>query len=116
MRHRKKFRKLNRMSQHRKLMLAGQVQALIAHGKVDTTVARAKESSVLAEKLVTWAKQGDLQARRQAFRLLQNKEAVKKLFEEIGPRYKDRPGGYTRVLKLPARLGDGAEMARLTWV
>jgi len=116
MRHRKKFRKLGRVASHRKLMLAGQVKALIAHGKVDTTVARAKESKILAEKLVTWAKQGDMHARRQAFRLLQDKEAVKKLFEEIGPRYQERQGGYTRVLKLPPRKGDGAEMARLMWV
>ncbi len=116
MRHRKSFRKLNRVAAHRKLMLAGQVKALIAHGKVDTTVARAKESRVIAERLVTWAKQGDTHAHRQAFRVLQNKEAVKRLFEEIGPRYQERPGGYTRVLKLPPRRGDGAEMARLMWV
>jgi len=116
MRHRKKFRKLGRVASHRRLMLAGQVKALIAHGKVDTTLARAKESKILAEKLVTWAKQGDTHARRQAFRVLQDKEAVKKLFEEIGPRYQDREGGYTRVLKLPPRKGDGAEMARLMWV
>jgi large subunit ribosomal protein L17 len=116
MRHLKKHRKLGRVASHRKLMLAGQVKALIAHGKVDTTLARAKESKILAEKLVTWAKRGDTHARRQAFRILQDKEAVKKLFEEIAPRYGDRPGGYTRVLKLPPRVGDGAEMARLMWV
>jgi len=116
MRHLKKGRKLGRVASHRKLMLAGQVKALIAHGKVDTTLARAKESRVLAEKLVSWAKRGDMHARRQAFRILQDKEAVKKLFEEIAPRYQDRQGGYTRVLKLPPRVGDGAEMARLMWV
>lgn len=97
-------------------MLASQVKALIAHGKVDTTVTRAKESRILAEKLITWAKQGDMHARRQALRLLQDKDLVKKLFEEIGPRYQARQGGCTRVLKLPPRLGDGAEMARLTLV
>jgi large subunit ribosomal protein L17 len=116
MRHGKRFRKLNRVASHRKLMLAGQVKALIAHGKVDTTVARAKESQVVAERLVTWAKQGDTHARRQAFRVLQDKAAVKKLFEEIEPRYRERQGGYTRVLKLPPRRGDGADMARLMWV
>ncbi|OGF53017.1 MAG: 50S ribosomal protein L17 [Candidatus Fraserbacteria bacterium RBG_16_55_9] len=116
MRHRKKFRKLNRTASHRKLMLASQVKALIAHGKVDTTVTRAKESRIMAEKLITWAKQGDVHARRQVFRVLQDKDIIKKLFDEIGPRYQDRQGGYTRVLKLPPRLGDGAEMARLTWV
>jgi len=97
-------------------MLASQVKALIVHGKVDTTVTRAKESRILAEKLITWAKQGDLHARRQAMRVLQDKQLVQKLFGEIAPRYQDRPGGYTRVLKLPARLGDGAEMARLMFV
>lgn len=116
MRHRKKFRKLNRVASHRKLMLAGQVKALILHGKVDTTVTRAKESRILADKLITWAKQGDIQARRQAMRILQDPELVKKLFGEIAPRYQDRLGGYTRVLKLPPRLGDGAEMARLLFV
>ena len=116
MRHRKKFRKLNRVASHRKLMLASKVKALIAHGKVDTTVTRAKESRILAEKLITWAKQGDVHARRQVFRVLQDKDIIKKLFEEIGPRYQARQGGYTRVLKLPPRLGDGAEMARLMWV
>ena len=116
MRHRKKFKKLGRTASHRKLMLASQVKALIEHGKVDTTVARAKESSKLAEKMVTWAKRGDLHARRQAFRLLQSKEIVHKLFDEIGPRYDDREGGYTRVLHMPPRSGDGANMARLMWV
>ncbi len=116
MRHQKKFRKLNRVASHRRLMLAGQVKALILHGKVDTTVARAKESRILAERLITWAKQGDVHARRQALRVLQDKDLVKKLFEELGPRYQDRQGGCTRVLKLPPRLGDGAEMARLMWV
>jgi large subunit ribosomal protein L17 len=116
MRHKKKGRKLGRQPSHRKLMLAGQVKALIQHGKVDTTVARAKESQKLAEKLVTWAREDTTHNRRMVFRVLQDKQAVKKLFEEIGPRYKDRPGGYTRVLKLPPRRGDGAEMARLTWV
>lgn len=116
MRHRKKGRKLSRRSSHRRLMLAGQVKALIHRGKVDTTVARAKESRRLADRLVTWAKRGDTAARRQAFRVLQDKEAVTRLFEEIGPRYQDREGGYTRVLKLPPRSGDGAEMARLMWV
>lgn len=116
MRHKKKFRKLNRVASHRRLMLAGQVKALILHDKVDTTVARAKESRILAERLITWAKQGDVHARRQALRVLQDKDLVKKLFEELGPRYQDRQGGCTRVLKLPPRLGDGAEMARLMWV
>lgn len=116
MRHLKKGRKLGRKPAHRKLMLAGQVKALIAHGKVDTTVTRAKESQKLAERLVTWAKEDSTHARRMVFRVLQDKEAVKKLFDEIVPRFRERPGGYTRIVKLPPRKGDGAEMARLMWV
>ena len=115
MRHMKPHRKLGRRYSHRKLMLAGQVKALIEHGKVDTTEARAKESRRLAERCVTWAKKGDMAARRQAFKVLQDKEAVARLFDEIGPKFEDRHGGYTRVLKLPPRQGDGSQMARLMW-
>ena len=116
MRHRKKFRKLGRISGYRKLMMAGQVKILIEHGKLDTTVHRAKESAIMADKMVTWAKRGDMHARRLAFRILQDKKMVAKLFAEVGPRFKDREGGYTRVLRIPPRTGDGAEMARLMWV
>ncbi len=116
MKHLKKGRKLGRQPAHRRLMLAGQVKALIAHGKVDTTVARAKESQKLAERLVTWAKEDSTHARRMVFKVLQDKQAVKKLFDEIAPRFRERPGGYTRIVKLPPRKGDGAEMARLMWV
>ncbi|HED04554.1 MAG TPA: 50S ribosomal protein L17 [Candidatus Fraserbacteria bacterium] len=116
MRHRKGFRKLNRAPAHRKLMIAGQVKTLFTHGKIDTTVARAKETQKLAERLVSRAKAGDLHSRRQAFKVLQDKKVVTKLFEEIGPKYQNREGGYTRVLKLPPRLGDGAEQARLSFV
>lgn len=116
MRHRKSFRKLNRKHSHRKLMLASQVKTLIEHGKVDTTVARAKESARLAERMVTLAKKDSTHSRRQAFRIIQDGALVEKLFEELAPRYQQRPGGYTRVLKLGTRQGDGAEMARLMWV
>jgi len=116
MRHMKGHRKLGRQHSHRKLMLAGQVKALIEHGKVDTTEARAKESRRLADKCVTWAKKGDMAAQREAFKLLQDKDVVARLFDEIGPKFEDRQGGYTRVLKLPPRRGDGSQMARLTWV
>ncbi len=116
MRHRKSFRKLNRVASHRHLMLANQVKSLVLHGQIDTTVARAKETQRLAEKLIGQAKVGDLAARREAFKVLQDKIVVTKLFEEIGPKYRDREGGYTRVLKLPPRLGDGAELARLMFV
>lgn len=116
MRHRKKFRKLGRTSSHRKLMLASQVKTLIEHGKIDTTLHRAKESSILADRMITWAKRGDMHARRQAYRVLQSKQIVHKLFDELGPRFDEREGGYTRVLKIPPRSGDGAAMARLMWV
>lgn len=114
--HRKKFRKLNREHDHRKLMLATQVKILIEHGKVDTTVARARESARLAERIVTLAKRDSIHTRRRAFSVLQDGALVEKLFTELGPRYKERPGGCTRVLKLGSRRGDGAELARLMWV
>jgi large subunit ribosomal protein L17 len=116
MRHRKGFRKLNRVATTRKAMLASQVKTLIEHGKVDTTIARAKESQRLAERMVTLAKQDTVHTRRRAFRIINNGELLERLFGELGPRYLDRPGGYTRVLKLGSRKGDGAEMARLMWV
>lgn len=114
--HKKKFRKLNRDPEHRKALVANLVKELIDHGKVDTTVARAKESARLAERLVTWAKRNDLRARRLAFAVLQDPDLTDKLFSEVGPKFASRSGGYTRVLKLPPRQGDGADLARLTWV
>lgn len=114
--HKKKFRKLNRDPQHRQALLANLVKELIDHGKVDTTVARAKESARLAERLITWAKRNDMQARRLSFAVLQDPDLTDKLFNELGPKFAERTGGYTRVLKLPPRQGDGADLARLTWV
>ncbi len=116
MRHRRKVRKLSMEKSRREAVLRNQAKALIIHGKVDTTPARARATQQLVERLVTWAKRGDQAAHRMAFSVLQDKEATQKLFSEIGPRYKDRPGGYTRVLKLGPRRGDGAEMARIVWV
>lgn len=116
MRHRKNFRHLNRTHSQRKALLATQVKTLIEHGKIDTTIARAKESARLAERMITLAKKDSTHARRRAFRVFQDGKFVEKLFDELGPRYKDRQGGYTRVLKLGSRQGDGAEMARLMWV
>lgn len=116
MRHRKNFRHLNRAHSHRKALLATQVKTLIEHGKIDTTVARAKESARLAERMITLAKKDSTHARRRAFGVFQDGRFVEKLFDELAPRYKDRQGGYTRVLKLGSRQGDGAEMARLMWV
>jgi len=103
-------------SSHQKSMLANLIKDLIRHGKVDTTVTKAKEASRYADRMVTLAKKGDGQARRKAFSFLNDKKAVSKLFEEIATGYEDRQGGYTRVLRLPPRRGDGAEMARLTFV
>ncbi|MCS6936744.1 MAG: 50S ribosomal protein L17 [Candidatus Bipolaricaulota bacterium] len=114
--HRKGFRKLNRDPQHRKMLLKNLAKELIDHGKVDTTVARAKEGARLAERLITLAKRNTPHARRQAFAILQDPKLTDKLFAELGPKYMGRTGGYTRVLKLPPRPGDGAELARLTWV
>ncbi|MCX7750441.1 MAG: 50S ribosomal protein L17 [Candidatus Bipolaricaulota bacterium] len=116
MRHRRKVPKLSMPSDRRRAVLAGQARDLILHGKVDTTPARAKATQALVERLVTWARKGDQAAQRRAFAVLRCKEATAKLFAEIGPLYKDREGGYTRVLKLGPRKGDGAETARLTWV
>ncbi len=116
MRHRCKVPKLSMTSDRRKAVLAGQAKDLILYGKVDTTPSRAKATQALVERLVTWARKGDQASQRRAYSVLQSKEATAKLFTELGPQYKDRDGGYTRVLKLGPRRGDGAEMARLTWV
>jgi len=116
MRHRKGYKKLNRPTDQRMAMLRGIVTGLIMHESVKTTVARAKEAARLAEKLVTWAKRGDLHSRRLALRVLPDKEAVHKLFAEIAPRFEDREGGYTQVIRAGMRRGDSAEMAILRWV
>lgn len=107
-----KFAKSTRQRQ----IVANLIKGLIEHGKVDTTVTRAKETQRYADKMITLAKRGDRAARRKAFSLLNDKESVTKLFEDIAEDYQDREGGYTRVLRLPPRRGDGAEMARLTFV
>lgn len=92
-------------------MLSNMATSLFRHETIRTTEAKAKELRPYAERLITLARRGDLHARRQAARRIHDKEALKKLFEQIGPRYVDRPGGYTRILKIGARQGDGAEMA-----
>ncbi len=113
MRHRRTIAKIGMQSAHRKQVLANLASALIVNAKVDTTHARARAGQRFAERLITLARRGDLHARRIAFSRLQDKAAVDKLFEELGPKYQDRAGGYTRVIKLGPRRGDGAEMARL---
>jgi len=118
MRHRRKGRQLSRTREERKSLLQGLAKGLIKHGKVDTTLAKAKEAQREVEHLITLARRGseDTHAQRLAFRFLQDKEAVKKLFSEVGPQYQGQNGGYTRVVKLGPRRGDGAEMARLMLV
>jgi len=116
MRHRVAGRKLDRPTGHRVSMYRNLVTDLLRYEKLVTTEAKAKEVRGMAEKIITLGKDGDLQARRQALAFVTDKKVVKKLFDELAPRYADRPGGYTRVVKLGPRLGDGAAMARLELV
>lgn len=116
MRHRVAGRKLSRPTGHRKALYRNLVTDLLRYEKIVTTQAKAKEAGPLAEKVITWGKQGSLHARRQALSFVGDKDVVDKVFSEIGPRYADRPGGYTRVIKLGPRLGDGAPMAQLELV
>jgi len=111
MRHRKKGRHFNRTSEHRRAMLNNMATSLFLHDRIETTTAKAKELRQYAEPLITKAKRGDLHARRQVARKIRDGAAVARLFSEIGPRYVERPGGYTRVRLLGQRPGDAAEMA-----
>ncbi|WP_306257518.1 50S ribosomal protein L17 [Pararhizobium sp. IMCC21322] len=108
MRHRKSGRKLNRTSSHRKAMFANMSASLITHEQIVTTLPKAKELRPVVEKLITLAKRGDLHARRQAIAQIRDLGAVGKLFDTLAERYKDRQGGYTRVLKAGFRFGDNA--------
>ncbi len=116
MRHGKSGRKLNRTASHRKAMFANMSAALIKHEQIITTLPKAKEMRPIIEKLITLAKKGDLHARRQAIAQIRDKEQVKKLFDVLGERYKDRSGGYARVMKAGFRYGDSAPMAVLELV
>lgn len=111
MRHAHRGRKLNRTSSHRQAMFANMAASLIKHEQIVTTLPKAKELRRVVEKLITLGKRGDLSARRIAASRLRDERMAKKLFEVLGPRYKDRPGGYTRVLKAGFRHGDMAPMA-----
>ncbi len=111
MRHLNQGRKLNRTSAHRKALMKNLVLALITHEQIRTTDAKAKELRRFADRMVTLGKQGDLAARRRAFQFIQSRTAVRKLFEEIAPRFKDRNGGYTRVIKFGIRRGDAAPLS-----
>ncbi|MDV7338496.1 50S ribosomal protein L17 [Terasakiella sp. A23] len=111
MRHRLSGRKLNRTKSHRRALFANMAVALLTHEQIKTTLPKAKDLRSIADKMITLGKRGDLHARRQALAELRDEAAVKKLFEVLGPRYADRKGGYTRVLKAGFRTGDAAPMA-----
>lgn len=104
------YRKLGRTSPHRRAMLRNIVTSLLREGRIETTETRAKELRRLADQMITLAKRGDLHARRQALAYVMDETVVKKLFDEIGPRYADRAGGYTRIIKTGYRRGDGSPM------
>ena len=104
-------RKLGRSSSHRKAMLRAMVTFLLENGRIETTVTRAKEVRAMAEKMITTAKTNDLHSKRQAFAYITKEGVVKKLFDEVSPKYADMNGGYTRIVKIGPRRGDAAEMA-----
>lgn len=116
MRHRMSGRKLGRNTSHRKAMMRNMVTSLFDHEKIRTTDARAKELRKIAEKLITLAKRGDLHARRQVMQVVMDKKVAAKLFERIAPRYLERPGGYTRIIKLGHRAGDNAALSLIELV
>jgi large subunit ribosomal protein L17 len=116
MRHGKVYRKLNRKPEHRRAMFANMAAALIKHEQITTTLPKAKDLRPIVEKLITLGKRGDLHARRQAISQLRDVAMVKKLFDVLGPRYKERHGGYTRVLKAGFRYGDSAPVAVIEFV
>ena len=116
MRHRRAGKKLGRDSAHRKALYANLAGALIEHGRIKTTVAKAKAVKPVAEQMITLGRRGDLAARRQALAFLRSNEVVHALFAEVAPRFADRAGGYTRIVKLGPRYGDAAEMAYLEFV
>jgi len=113
MRHRVKGRQLSRTASHKRAMMNNMAASLFKHEAVTTTTAKAKELRPFAEKLITLARRGDLHARRQVERRIKDRDILKRLFDEIGPRFASRPGGYIRILKLGFRPGDGADMARI---
>jgi large subunit ribosomal protein L17 len=115
-RHARTGKKLGRDSAHRKALYSNLAGALIEHGRIKTTVTKAKAVKPLAEQMITLGRRGDLHARRQATAVLRSRDVVHKLFAEVGPLFKDRPGGYTRIVRIGPRPGDAAEMAYLELV
>jgi large subunit ribosomal protein L17 len=116
MRHNKSGKRLGRNTPHRTAMLRNMVTSLFDHEKITTTDARAKELRKVADRMITLGKRGDLHARRQALSVIRDQKVVAKLFEQIGPRYKDRSGGYTRIIKVGSRLGDNAPQSIIALV
>ena len=116
MRHHRSGKKLGRDSAHRKALYSNLAGSLIEHGRIKTTVAKAKAVRPIAEKMITLGRRGDLAARRQALAYLRSNDIVHILFAEVAPRFTDRPGGYTRIVKVGPRAGDAAEMAYLEFV
>ena len=116
MRHNVSGRKLNRTTSHRLAMFRNMVTSLLDHGRIYTTIPKAKELRSIAESMITLGKRGDLHARRQALAFIREKDVVHRLFNEIGPRYQNRPGGYTRIVKVGFRRGDAAPMCLIELV
>ncbi|WP_022850591.1 50S ribosomal protein L17 [Limisalsivibrio acetivorans] len=116
MRHRKKGSKLGRPTAHRYSMLRSMAGSLVEHGRIETTVTRARALRSFIEPLITLGKDGDLSSRRLAMRKLPNKQVVHKIFDEVAPRFKERPGGYTRIIKTNIRKGDQSQMAIIEFV
>lgn len=116
MRHRNKGRQLSRTSTHKQALMRNMATSLFRHERIETTTAKAKELRPFAERLITLARRGDIHARRIAGRKIQDRDVLGKLFDDIAPRYTERPGGYTRILKLGTRKGDAAEMSLIELV
>ena len=116
MRHQRSGKKLGRSPAHRKALYSNLAGALIEHGRISTTEAKAKAVKPFAEKMITLGKRGDLHARRQALAALRSNDVVHRLFTDVAPRFAERPGGYTRIVKLGMRQGDAAEMVYLEFV
>jgi len=115
-RHHRSGRKLGRDASHRKALYANLAGALIEHGRIKTTAAKAKEVKPIVEQMITLGRRGDVHARRQALAFLRSQDVVYKLFSDVGPRFADRPGGYTRIIRIGPRPGDAAEMVYLELV
>src|SRR5213596_2727180 len=116
MRHHRSGKKLGRDSAHRKALYSNLTSALIEHGRIRTTEAKAKAVRPIAEQMITLGRRGDVHARRQALAYLRSQDVVHKLFSDVGPRFSDRPGGYSRIVKIGPRQGDAAEMVYLELV